>query len=240
MASIAGKAFPYFMNDHLFDPFALFSEWYDVACGRHFRIAHGWSWLCINIVKMASGLGATLLKNPEIREVFLPSSMCLSTLTEAGEPNARIVIMKGLSENRFTFYTHYESQKALELAKDNHVHLNFHWRMPPRQIRISGRTTKMSREQSQRYWETRPRASQISAAVSPQSQTIDSLAELEKSRHQYSIKMQGKPIPCPENWGGYFVTPHRFEFWEGRLGRLHFRQVFDRVENGWTSRLLAP
>jgi pyridoxamine 5'-phosphate oxidase len=228
------------VSSNISEPFSLFTSWYLEASGHLLHKKNWFYCLGIHLIKIFSNAVSFITGNLEVREIFLPSAMCLSTVAASGEPNARMLIMKGMANQRFTFYTDYGSQKGLELAQNSRAHLTFHWRLPPRQIRISGTAQKMSRQESVAYWRTRPRESQLSASVSKQSQKISSLAELEKLPRELAEKYKGTQIPCPETWGGYYVIPHRFEFWEGKIGRLHSRRVFELVENEWQEHFLAP
>ncbi len=166
-----------------------------------------------------------------------PNAISLATINEALKPTLRMVLFKGLIDDAFTFYTNYESKKGKDIEKNKNVALLFFWDCLERQIRIEGSAQKISREESENYFNSRPKGAQISAIVSPQSDVISSREELEK---KYKTAENNQNITCPENWGGYKVIPSYFEFWQGREGRLHDRIVYELEDNSWNKRRLAP
>jgi pyridoxamine 5'-phosphate oxidase len=170
------------------------------------------------------------------------NAMTLSTSDGEGGVTNRIVLLKGLNHDRFWFYTNYESLKARQIQSTPRVALCFLWQHMQRQVRIEGRVEKASREQSVSYFQKRPRDSQLGALVSEQSTVLpsrDVLEEkLESLRQQYPDN--DSPIPCPENWGGYCVTPDVIEFWQGRKSRLHDRLRYRRDADAWVVERLSP
>ncbi len=174
----------------------------------------------------------------EIRDV---NAMCLSTATKDGIPASRIVLLKGISERGFVFYTNYESAKASELAQNPRAALNFLWVQLERQIRINGTVEKTSRAESEEYFQSRPVGSQLGAWASHQSEVIPDRAALENKLAELMKRFSGGPIPLPENWGGYRVVPETIEFWQGRTNRLHDRFRYSRQsDRTWTIERLAP
>jgi pyridoxamine 5'-phosphate oxidase len=168
------------------------------------------------------------------------TAMTLSTVAKTGAPSSRVVLLKGLTETGFVFYTSYSSKKASEIAANSLVALNFYWPQTFKQVKIVGSITKTSREVSEQYWNSRPKESQISQALSDQSQPIDSRAELEKRHNDLLAQYQSKDLPCPENWGGYEVSPSRVEFWIGTVNRLHDRLVAEKTNENWSWTRLQP
>jgi pyridoxamine-phosphate oxidase len=168
------------------------------------------------------------------------NAMTLSTCQPSGELSSRIVLLKGLEQDKFWFYTNYDSLKGRQMAANPRVSLCFLWQHVQRQVRIEGSVEKAPREQSERYFHSRPRDSQLGALVSEQSAVVPSREHLETHLAELQQRYADGEIPCPENWGGYAVTPHRIEFWQGRESRLHDRIRY-RSENGkWLIERLSP
>lgn len=168
-----------------------------------------------------------------------PNAMTLATVNAEGQPSTRVVLLKGL-DTGFIFYSNYQSRKGREIAANPRVGLNMVWLELQRQVRIEGGAEKMSRQASQAYFQSRPRASQLGALVSPQSEVIANRAVLDEQWAALSEKYPDS-IPLPENWGGYRVIPERMEFWQGREGRLHDRLAYQRDSTGaWQIQRLAP
>ncbi len=170
-----------------------------------------------------------------------PTAMAISTVSLQGKPSSRIVLLKGLENGVFKFYTNYSSQKGRELAVNPYASLLFFWAELERQIRIEGKVTKLSREESWEYFRTRPRESCIGAHASLQSSVIPSREFLEKKYGEMSEQFSDlAEIPLPENWGGYALEPDAFEFWQGRPNRLHDRLRFRKQKSTWILERLSP
>jgi pyridoxamine 5'-phosphate oxidase len=167
-----------------------------------------------------------------------PTAMNLATLGEDGAPRSRIVLLKGWDERGPVFYTDYDGAKGRELTRDPRCALTFHWVEQERQIRLEGRASRVSAEESDRYFHSRPHKSQVAATASPQSQPIER-ATLEARFAEVAARFPDE-VPRPERWGGFRVAVHQFEFWQGRRSRLHDRIRF-RLEGGsWLRDRLAP
>lgn len=169
------------------------------------------------------------------------NAMVLSTVSSSGQPSNRLVLLKGVDEQGFVFYTNYGSRKAYELDSNQQASLVFWWKEVYRQVRIEGQVEKVSREESECYFATRPRASQIGAWASRQSATLSRRVELQEKIDSYERRFKGQQVPCPLFWGGYRLAPHSLEFWQGRESRLHDRLVYRRtVDGGWEIDRLSP
>ena len=169
-----------------------------------------------------------------------PNAMTLATCTPDARPAARIVLLKELSSEGFVFYTNYDSRKASELAENPLASLVFLWHELERQVRIEGSVKKISREESENYFYSRPFQSQVSALISPQSKVIEGKEELQQLHQKMMALHEGGKIPFPENWGGYIVIPAVIEFWQGRESRFHDRIQYTKKENEWVIERLAP
>lgn len=172
--------------------------------------------------------------------IYEPNAMSLATVSKANEPSLRVVLLKEFSSEGFVFYTNYSSKKGSDLDNNNHVALNFFWPEMQRQIRIEGTVEKVANEKSIEYFYSRPRESQIGAFISEQSHIIESRTVIENKYKEVEANYQDKAIPKPENWGGYLVKPHKIEFWQGRVSRLHDRLVFELKDNNWNLYRLSP
>lgn len=176
-----------------------------------------------------------------LSEVFEVNAMTLATATKDGIPDARTVLLKGITNDSFLFYTNYESRKGKELEENPKACLVFFWSELERQIRIEGNVTKVSKEESEEYFHSRPRESQIGAVASPQSQKIPDRKFLEERFAKLSKEFEGKEVELPNHWGGYAVQPVRIEFWQGRSSRLHDRIVFEKKSgSSWEKFRVAP
>jgi pyridoxamine 5'-phosphate oxidase len=168
------------------------------------------------------------------------NAMTLATVNKAGQPSARIVLLKGMSENGFEFFTNYESHKAEDMAQNEKVALVFFWKELERQIRIEGTVEKLTAEKSDAYFNSRPLESRIGAWSSPQSRVIDNRAFLENNVEAKKQHFEKYDITRPDFWGGYIVKPITIEFWQGRSNRLHDRIQYFKENNNWCTRRLAP
>jgi pyridoxamine 5'-phosphate oxidase len=173
-------------------------------------------------------------------EALEVNAMTLATVSPDGEPSARTVLLKGIGEHGFVFYTNYESAKAHDLAQNPRACLLFFWAELERQVRITGSVSQVTREETADYFQTRPRDSQIGAWVSPQSRVIPHRRLLEENFESLTAQYEGDTIPVPPFWGGYRVVPLKIEFWQGRPSRLHDRLLYTRQDGGWTRVRLAP
>jgi pyridoxamine 5'-phosphate oxidase len=170
-----------------------------------------------------------------------PSAMTLATISGTGKPSARIVLLKGISNERFYFYTNYQSQKGQELENNPACALTFFWPELERQVRISGFATRASAQESDEYFQSRPRGSQIGAWASPQSIVIKDRSLIEQRAKDLEEKFKNeKVLPRPKQWGGYAVTPFEIEFWQGRESRLHDRILYTLIDSRWEINRLAP
>jgi len=174
-------------------------------------------------------------------EVIEPNAMTLSTLSPQGMPAGRIVLLKGVEDNGFVFYTNYQSNKGKELMEHPAAALTFFWPELERQVRIQGTVEKVSKETSEAYFKSRPKASQIGAWSSPQSTIIANRDILDERQKQLTEKFaDDDSLPKPEQWGGYIVRPLSIEFWQGRPGRLHDRILYTLTKDRWVINRLAP
>ena len=170
-----------------------------------------------------------------------PNAMTLATLSKEGKPIARMVLLKGLDEKGFVFYTNYDSAKGKQLTETDSAALVFWWAGLERQVRVEGTVEKVSSEESDAYFQSRPKASQLGAWASPQSQVIESRDVLEQRLAQLEEKYATEKVPRPPHWGGFRVIPSAIEFWQGRPSRLHDRIRYELDEKGdWFYQRLAP
>jgi pyridoxamine 5'-phosphate oxidase len=174
------------------------------------------------------------------RVPLLPNAMALATATLDGVPSARMVLLKDFDESGFVFFTNYESRKCRELDSNPKAELLFYWGELERQVRISGRVSKVTQEESREYFRTRPRDSQIAAWASRQSEVIESRDALQRAFDEIAARYEGREVMLPPFWGGYRVAPSQVEFWQGRPGRLHDRFRYTRQRDGWTIERLSP
>ncbi len=174
-------------------------------------------------------------------KIDLPDAMTLATATKDGMPSARVVLLRGHDERGFVFYTDYESQKGKELAENPNAALVFYWRELDRQVRITGQVSKVSRENSSNYFQSRPVGSRLAALASKQSEVIPDRKGLEERFKQLAEQYQEEEIPLPSNWGGYRLSPSMIEFWSGRPSRLHDRLRYTRQPNNdWRIERISP
>ncbi len=169
-----------------------------------------------------------------------PSAMILATSSKESGPSARVVLLKGVDKNGLIFYTNYSSRKAKDLEENPAASVLFFWKELERQVRISGKTEKVSNGLSEEYFHSRPYESQLGAWASEQSSVISGRDFLEKKFEEYKNKFKGEEIPLPPFWGGYMLRPERWEFWQGRENRLHDRVCYLKEKDTWKIVRLAP
>ena len=177
---------------------------------------------------------------PALREAVLAEAMTLATVDSEGAPDARMVLLKGFDERGFRFHTNYGSEKGRQLDADGRAALVVYWRELDRQVRVRGEVERLSADESDEYWETRPRESQLGAWASPQSEMLGSREELEEQLQAIRERFEGGEVLRPEHWGGYLLRPESVEFWQGQVGRLHNRFRYSRKGDGWRIERLAP
>jgi pyridoxamine 5'-phosphate oxidase len=180
---------------------------------------------------------AAAVADPEVLE---PNAIQVATVDGTGRPSVRTVLAKRIDERGIVFYTNYDSAKARDLSADRRAAAVFVWLAHHRQVRLSGTVAKVSRQETEAYFATRPRESQLGAWVSPQSQVIESRAALDALTAEVEERFDAEPVPAPPYWGGYLLAPESVEFWQGRVGRLHDRIRFRRDDTTWVRERLAP
>lgn len=168
-----------------------------------------------------------------------PNAMTLATATKTGKPSARIVLLKGIHDNGFVFYTNYKSKKGKDIEENPYGSLLFYWDKLERQIRIEGTIEKVSQKESEEYFNTRPYKSRLGAWASKQSSVIESRSAIVKEFLKYMMKFKNH-VPLPDVWGGYRLIPDSFEFWQGRPNRLHDRVRYSKNKSSWKIERLAP
>ena len=213
------------------DPVAQFQKWFDQAAGA--RMSGRWRRLLVALYK------AIVLPSraapPDV------NAATLATADKEGRPSARTILLKGADERGFIFFTNYESRKGQDLAGNPRAALVFYWADHERQVCISGDVRKLPREESEAYFHSRPRNSQIAAWASPQSQVLENRPVLEKLWQASQARFSGSEVPLPPGWGGYVMSPDRIEFWQGRPDRLHDRFCYRKEPGGaWLVERLAP
>jgi pyridoxamine 5'-phosphate oxidase len=172
--------------------------------------------------------------------LLLPDAMTLATTGTDGAPDARVVLMRGLDERGIVFFTNYRSAKGRELEADPRAVLVFWWGALERQVRVRGRVGRVEDVESDGYWATRPRGSQVGAWASMQSEPLPDRMTLERVAREVERRWPDGPLPRPPHWGGFRLVPGSFEFWQGRLDRLHDRFSYTRADRGWAICRLAP
>lgn len=174
-------------------------------------------------------------KNPD------PTALTLATSDKNGNSSARIVLLKGYNSKGFVFFTNYKSKKSAELMQSKSASMVFYWAEIHKQVRITGRAEKIPASESDEYFKSRPRESQLGALASEQSQVLSGRAELEQRYQELEKKYSGKKIPRPAHWGGFRIVPDYIEFWQGRTSRLHDRIVYKKIKgNKWKISRLFP
>ena len=169
-----------------------------------------------------------------------PTAMVLSTIDREGNPESRVVLLKELKVEGLVFFTNYDSKKGQQITINQHVSVVFFWPELERQVRIKGRAEKISPEDSEIYFKSRPLDSQLGAWASPQSQIIESRNVLDDNYAHFKQYFENQEITKPPHWGGFLIRPAYFEFWQGRSNRLHDRLEYIPAENSWQIRRLAP
>jgi pyridoxamine 5'-phosphate oxidase len=174
------------------------------------------------------------------REVELPEAMTLATVDAGGAPDARMVLLKGVDERGFRLFTNRDSNKAMQIAASPRAALVVYWRELDRQVRVRGPISELDDEESDAYFASRPRDSQLGAWASPQSRPIASRTELDQHLDEVEARFADREVPRPPHWGGYLIEPEEVEFWQGRIGRLHDRFRYTRERSEWRIERLAP
>jgi pyridoxamine 5'-phosphate oxidase len=174
------------------------------------------------------------------REVPLAHAVTLATVDSDGRPDARMVLLKGVGADGFRFFSNYDSAKGRQVEGAGYAALVVYWRELDRQVRIRGTVTRLGESDSDAYFATRPRDSQLGAWASPQSEPLGSREELDDRVRELEARFRGREVPRPEFWGGYVLRPETIEFWQGQVGRLHDRFRYVREGEGWRIERLAP
>jgi pyridoxamine 5'-phosphate oxidase len=215
------------------NPLTQFERWFAEAARAKTTAGSRFRRFAIGIYKSF----ATLFGAPNLEA----NAMSLATVDADGKPSVRTVLLKGVDARGFIFFTNYDSRKGRELAANPNAALVFYWPELERQVCIAGTVTKLSPPESEQYFHSRPRGSQIAAVASRQSQAVPDRAFLEAAMRELDRKFANASVPMPENWGGYVLAPERIEFWQGRASRLHDRFHYTRAADGtWQIQRLSP
>jgi len=173
-------------------------------------------------------------------KVIEASAMVLSTVSSEGFPSGRVLLLKGVEDSGFTFFTNYNSAKAKDMEANSNASMTFFWSELEQQVRIAGVIEKLDSVISDSYFYSRPRASQISAVASNQSDKLENRDDLIQKVNRLEKLYENKKVPRPENWGGYVLKPVKVEFWQGRTSRLHDRFLYELIDGTWQISRLAP
>ncbi|MGA2662986.1 MAG: pyridoxamine 5'-phosphate oxidase [Verrucomicrobiota bacterium] len=213
------------------DPLAQFRRWFDQATGaRASGRVRQW------VIRLYKSL--LLISGVEPMDI---NAMILATADKQGRPSARVVLLKGVDERGFTFYTNFESRKGQELAENPQAALVFYWAGQERQVSVAGQVRKLPQAESEAYFRSRPRGARLAAWASHQGEALPDRAVLEARWKEYAARYPGQEVPMPPYWGGYVLAPSRLEFWQGRPNRLHDRFRYTRQpDESWLIERLAP
>lgn len=215
--------------DH--DPMVQFRRWFDQATGAR---ASG------RLRKLLIAVYKSMFMIRGVEQLDL-NAMTLATVDREGKPSARIVLLKGVDDRGFLFFTNYNSRKGQELAENPNAALVFYWPEQERQVTIAGQVSKLPLAESEAYFRSRPRGSRLAAWASDQSGVLKDRAELDTKWKQIEARYPGEEIPCPPYWGGYVLNPARLEFWQGRPSRMHDRFRYTHTADGtWHIERLSP
>ena len=213
------------------DPLVQFQQWFEQASGA--RASGRLRKFFVTFYKSLLALAGN--PPPDV------NAMTLATADKQGRPSARVILLKGVDERGFIFFTNYESRKAQELMENPQAALVFYWTDLERQVCISGEVSRLSREESEAYFSTRPRGSRLAAWASKQSEILRDRAMLEEKWKQVEAQYPGEEVPMPPYWGGYILSPTRIEFWQGRPSRMHDRFRYTRqADKSWLLERLSP
>lgn len=213
------------------DPLAQFNAWFGQASGAR----AGSRWRAVGIALYKAWHALLGQSPPDV------NAMVLATATMDSQPSARTVLLKGVDERGFIFFTNYDSRKALELAGNPHAALVFYWPDLERQVCVAGTVTKLPVAESEAYFKSRPKGSRLSAWASNQNTVVPDRQTLEQRWQEVAKRFPGEDVPLPPNWGGYVLAPTRMEFWQGRPSRLHDRFRYARqADNSWMIERLSP
>jgi pyridoxamine 5'-phosphate oxidase len=213
------------------DPIVQFRRWFEQALGA--RTSGRLRGSAIRLYKALLGLGSA--------ERIDVNAATLATVDGEGHPSARVVLLKGVDERGFIFFTNYDSRKGREIAGNPNVAMVFYWPDQERQVCIAGRAAKIPRSESETYFKSRPRGSRLAAWASRQSEEIANRGVLEKQWQELQAKYPGDDVPTPPNWGGFVLAPSQVEFWQGRPSRLHDRFRYSKQADGnWLIERLSP
>lgn len=219
-------------NDLERKPFVQFSKWFEEAEAARFSRSR------------LRRIGIGFYKSLQLlfgRRAVDTNAMVLATVDKEGRPSARTVLLKGVDERGFIFYTNYESRKGRELSENPNAAMVFYWPELERQVCIAGTVSKLPREESEAYFKTRPKPARIAAWASKQSAIVDNRRELEEKWQWIAARYPDEAVPLPPFWGGYVLSPARIEFWQGRLNRFHDRFCYSKRSDGhWSLDRLAP